>query len=63
MVIEYGIIKKEDVVDVFPYTYHGNNIPAGIGWVEKVDNCEDFLTAQDLFVAIKKKTTCHCKEI
>ena len=41
MVVGYGIIKKEDVVDVFPYTYHGNNIPAGIGWVKKVDNCDN----------------------
>ena len=29
------------MVDVLPYTYSGNNIPAGIGWVKKLDNCNN----------------------
>ena len=41
MLIGYGIIKKGDVVDMFPYKYPGNNIPEGIVWVKKVENCNN----------------------
>ena len=38
MVVGYGIIKKGDVVDMFLYTYPGNNITEGVGWVKKGEN-------------------------
>ena len=41
MVVEYGIIRKEDVIDMFPYISPEDNIPEGIGWVKKVDNCNN----------------------
>ena len=41
MFVGYGIINKGDVIDMFPYISPGNNIPEGIGWVKKVENCKN----------------------
>ena len=37
MLIQDGIIKKGDLVDVFAYKSPGNNTPEGTGWMKKVD--------------------------
>ena len=41
MAIVYRIVKKGDVVGVFPDTSTDNNIPAGTVWVNKLDNCSN----------------------
>ena len=48
MVIGNGIIKKEDVVYVFPDTFHGNNIPAGTGWAKIVEKCNNKSTTMSV---------------
>ena len=41
MVIGDGLNNKFYVVDMFPYTYPGNNIPSGTDWVNRVDKCNN----------------------
>ena len=36
MVIRHVIVKKEDLVDVFPEKAPGNTRPAGTGWVKRI---------------------------
>ena len=48
MVIGGGIIKKVDVVDVFPYTYTVIHRPSGTVWVKKAYICNNVSSTMSL---------------